>query len=160
VQRARRHAYSAKVLSTMEMQNAWEQFFGSTSAMTVIRRLGVEQMYWGLIDGERWSDVPAETTEKQLFTMLIIETERQVEEDRRKNIRTHLFEIDAHGKETGYRVSLSLATLCRAFGDKIADDMIKRKFGVWVDHAAFRQAIDMAKGIEEPEVEFSPPFSQ
>jgi hypothetical protein len=99
VQRARRHAYSAKVLSTMEMQNAWEQSFGSTSAINVIRRLGVEQMYWSLVDSERWADVPAETTAKQLFAMLLIEAETQspaVEEARKRNTRAQ-----------GYWVSLS-----------------------------------------------------
>jgi hypothetical protein len=162
VQRARRHAYSAKVLSTMEMQNAWEQSFGSSSAITVIRRLGVEQMYWSLIDSERWADVSAVAAATHLFAMLVMEAEKQAaaaEEARKRNTRAQLAELGPDGKETGYRVSLSLTTLCRAFGDKIAGDMIKRKFHVWVDHAAFRHAIDMAMSIETPEVEFCPPYS-
>jgi hypothetical protein len=158
VQRARRHAYSAKVLSTMEMQNAWEQSFGSTSAMTIIRRLGVEQKYWSLIDSERWADVPAETTAKKLLATLIVEAEKQAVAAEGSRRRAQLVEVDADGKETGYRVHLSLTTLCRAFGDKIAKDMINRKFNVAVSYAEFRQAIDVAKTIETPEVEFSPPF--
>ena len=155
VQRARRNAYSAKVISTMEMQNAWEQSFGSTSAMTVIRRLGVEQTYWSLLDGKRWADVPAETTAKQLFAMLVI----AAEEERKKNIHAQLIEVGVDGNATGYRVSLSLATLCHAFGDQRAQDMINKKVNVTVNYAEFRRAIDMAPRVETPEVEFTPPLS-